>query len=155
MRLRDLLPAGVPQVIGSYEFTADRIIAFAEQFDPHDFHLDAEKAKGSLFGGLCASGWHVCSAAMKCNVAHLQAEADRISAEGGIPPQIGPSPGVRNLKWLRPVFAGDVITYTMAFNHDTPVPGRPGRYLCDLSYAGTNQNGEMVMQFDCAVVEFD
>ena len=85
----------------------------------------------------------------------LQAEADRISAEGGIPPQIGPSPGVRNLKWLRPVFAGDVITYTMAFNHDTPVPGRPGRYLCDLSYAGTNQNGEMVMQFDCAVVEFD
>ena len=52
MRMRELLPAGEPMVIGAYEFTAERIIEFAQEFDPHFFHLDAEKAKQSLFGGL-------------------------------------------------------------------------------------------------------
>lgn len=155
MRLRDVLPTGEPQIIGTYEFTAERIIEFASEFDPHFFHMDAEMAKDSLFGGLCASGWHVCSAAMKCNVANLMAQARRITAEGGIPPKIGPSPGIRNLKWLRPVFAGDVVTYSMTFNSDRPVPNRPDRHICDLSYEGVNQNGDKVMQFDCAVVEFN
>jgi acyl dehydratase len=155
MRLRDLLPAGEAQAIGSYEFTAERIIKFAEEFDPHFFHTDAEKAKQSLFGGLCASGWHICSAAMKCNVANIAAQATRVIAEGGVPPKLGPSPGIRNLKWLKPVFAGDVVTYSMIFNHDTPVPNRPGRHMCDLTYEGVNQDGEMVMRFDCTVVEFD
>ena len=155
MKLKELLPAGEPMAIGAYEFTADEIIEFAGEFDPHFFHLDAEKAKQSLFGALCASGWHVCAAAMKCNVANLVEQTARIHAEGGVPPKLGPSPGVRNLKWLRPVFAGDVITYWMQFNHDAPMPDRPGRTLCDLTYEGVNQNGEKVMRFDCSVVEFD
>lgn len=155
MRLRDLLTVGEFVEIGTYEFTPERIIAFAREFDPHFFHLDADKAQHSLFGGLCASGWHVCSAAMKCNVDNISGKTARIRAEGGIPPKLGPSPGFRNLKWLKPVFAGDVVTYSMRFNHDNPVPNRPGRYLCDLSYEGVNQNGEKVMQFDCGVLEFD
>lgn len=154
MRLKDLLPAGEPVVIGSYEFTAERIIEFASEFDPHFFHIDAEKARQSLFGGLCASGWHVCSAAMKCNVASLFERTAKILAAGGIPPRLGPSPGIRNLKWLKPVFAGDVVTYSMQFNHDAPVPGQPGRRICDLTYEGVNQNDEKVMRFDCSVVEF-
>jgi acyl dehydratase len=155
MRLRDLLPAGEAQAIGTYEFTAERIVEFAKEFDPHFFHVDAEKAKQSLFGGLCASGWHICSAAMKCNVANIAAQAKRITAEGGTPPKLGPSPGIRNLKWLKPVFAGDIVTYSMTFNHDTSVPNRPGRHMCDLTYEGVNQDGERVMRFDCTVVEFD
>lgn len=155
MRMRDILPAGEPVAIGSYEFTADRIIEFAREFDPHFFHVDAEKAKDSLFGGLCASGWHVCSAAMKCNVAGIFSRNARLRAEGLAPPKLGPSPGIRNLKWLKPVFAGDTVTYSMRFNHDTPVPNRPGRHVCDLTYEGVNQQGETVMRFDCSVVEFD
>lgn len=155
MRLRELLPAGEPRIIGTYEFTAERIIEFATEFDPHFFHIDAEAAKDSLFGGLCASGWHICAAAMKCNVTNFAALANRIASEGGELPKIGPSPGIRHLKWLKPVFAGDVVTYSMTFNHDAPVPTRPGRYLADLTFEGVNQNGEKVMRFDSSVVEFD
>ena len=155
MKLRELLPAGKSAVIGSYQFTADRIIEFATEFDPHFFHVDAEKAKQSLFGALCASGWHVCAAAMKCNVANIFEQNAQIHADGGTPPKLGPSPGVRNLKWLKPVFAGDTVTYSMQFNSDSPVPNRPGRHLCDLTYEGVNQRGEKVMRFDCSVVEFD
>lgn len=154
MRLRHLLPAGEARIIGSYEFTAERIVEFAREFDPHFFHVDPEQAKDSLFGALCASGWHVCAAAMKCNVANMAAEAKRIIGEGGEPPKIGPSPGIRNLKWLKPVFAGDTVTFSMTFNHDAPVPTRPGRYICDLTFEGVNQKGEKVMQFDSSVVEF-
>ena len=155
MRLRDLLPPGETRIIGSYEFTAERIIGFATEFDPHFFHIDAEQAKASMFGGLCASGWHVCSAAMKCNVANMQAVASQVIAEGGTPPRIGPSPGIRNLKWLKPVFAGDVVSYSMTFNRDAPVPSRPGRHICDLTFEGVNQNGATVMRFDSSVVEFE
>ena len=61
----------------------------------------------------------------------------------------------RNLKWLKPVFAGDTVTYTMRFNGSRPVPNRPGRSLVDISYAGVNQNGEQVFSMDGSVVEFD
>jgi acyl dehydratase len=155
MRLRELLEVGAPVTIGSYQFTSDLIIAFAREFDPHFFHTDPELARQSLFGGLCASGWHVCSAAMKCNVAYIFSNNEAIRAAGGTPPKLGPSPGVRNLKWLKPVFAGDTVTYSMRFNGDAPVPHRHGRHLCNLTYEGVNQNGEAVMRFDCAVVEFE
>jgi acyl dehydratase len=155
MRLREFSPAGEPKVIGAYEFTAEKIIEFAQEFDPHFFHIDPEKAKQSLFGGLCASGWHVCSAAMKCNAAHIVEENARILAAGGIPPKLGPSPGIRNLKWLKPVFAGDVITFSMRFNDDAPMPDRLGHHLSDITYEGVNQHGEKVMRFDCNVVEFE
>jgi acyl dehydratase len=155
MKIRDFLTPGEPVEIGSYEFTAEGITAFAREFDPHFFHVDAEKAKQSLFGGLCASGWHVCSAAMKCGVASISEWSAGILAEGGEPPKLGPSPGVRDLKWLKPVFAGDTVTYTMRFNRDTPIPNRPGRNLCDFTYEGINQRGEPVMRFEASVVEFD
>jgi acyl dehydratase len=153
--MRELLDVGKPVVIGAYEFTADLIVEFAREFDPHFFHTDPELAKQSLFGGLCASGWHVCAAAMKCNVANIYRQNEAIRASGGTPPKLGPSPGIRNLKWLKPVFAGDSVTYSMQFNGDAPVPHRPGRHICNLTYEGVNQHGEMVMRFDCGVVEFE
>lgn len=155
MRMRELLEVGKPVVIGTYEFTADLIVEFAREFDPHSFHTDPELAKQSLFGGLCASGWHVCAAAMKCNVASIYHQNEAIRADGGTPPKLGPSPGIRNLKWLKPVFAGDTVTYSMQFNGDAPVPHRPGRHICNLTYEGVNQHGETVMRFDCGVVEFE
>jgi acyl dehydratase len=155
MRLRDMLATDGFVTIGTYEFDAERIIEFAREFDPHFFHVDAEAARHSLFGGLCASGWHVCAAAMKCNVAFMKSEIGRAIAAGNAPPKVGPSPGIRNLKWLKPVFAGDTVTFAVRYVDDKPVPNRPGRHICDLSYEGTNQNGEKVLQFECSVVEFE
>lgn len=155
MRIRDIYQPGVPVIIGSYEVTAERITEFAKEFDPHFFHVDEEQAQHSLFGGLCASGWHVCAAAMQCNVANIQRLSAQLEAEGKTPPKLGPSPGISDLRWLKPVFAGDVVTFSMQFNHDNPVPTRPGRHVTNLTFEGVNQKNEKVMRFDCNVLEFD
>jgi acyl dehydratase len=155
MKVRDLMSVGEQVEIGRFEFTAEKIIAFAKKFDPQYFHLDAERAKESVLGGLCASGWHVSAAMMKCNVAAIERQAREVMARGKTPPKFGPSPGFKNLKWLKPVHSGDTITYFMRFNGDRPIPNRPGRNLVDISYAGVNQRGELVYSMDGSVVEFD
>jgi len=155
MRLRELLVAGERNEIGRFTFTAESIVAFARKFDPQYFHLDAEKAKDSVLGGLCASGWHVSAAMMRCNVEAIERQARAVAAQGGEPPKFGPSPGFRNLKWLKPVHAGDTVTYFMRFTGDRPVPSRPGRNIVELSYEGVNQRGKLVYTVDCTVVEFD
>jgi acyl dehydratase len=155
MKSVEIMTPGEQVEIGRFEFTAEKIIAFATKFDPQYFHLDAEKAKDSVLGGLCASGWHIVAAMMKCNVEAIERQAREVSARGDTPPKFGPSPGFRNLKWLKPVFAGDTVTYTMRFNGSRPVPNRPGRNLVDISYGGVNQKGEPVFSMDGSVVEFD
>ncbi|MCK1977932.1 hypothetical protein LNK15_12930, partial [Jeotgalicoccus huakuii] len=62
---------GQAVIIGSYTFTAEEIIDFARKYDPQPFHLDSEAAKKSVFGGLCASGWHTTAVFMKLNVASI------------------------------------------------------------------------------------
>jgi acyl dehydratase len=155
MKAREVLTPGEALEIGSFEFTAEKIIAFAEKFDPQYFHLDAERAKASVLGGLCASGWHVSAAMMKCNVAAIERQAREVIARGETPPKFGPSPGFKNLKWIKPVYAGDTVTYFMRFNDDRPIPNRPGRNIVDMSYEGFNQKNELVFSVDCSVVEFD
>ena len=97
--------------LGSFTFTAELIKKFAGQFDPQRFHLDEEEGRKSLFGGLTASGWHVAAVCMKVLVAHAQLRA-RQAAERGEEVAIGgPSPGFRDLRWIKPVLAGDTITF--------------------------------------------
>ena len=155
MRMHEVMPKDEAVEIGSYEFTAERIMEFARDFDPQFFHLDAERAKNSVFGGLCASGWHISAAMMKCNVAFIKAQAKALMAEGKAPPKLGPSPGFKNLKWLKPAFAGDVVTYSARYIGARPIPSRPGRYFCDVAYEGRNQKNELIYSVDCSVVEFD
>ena len=90
MRMHEVMPKDEAVEIGSYEFTAERIMEFARDFDPQFFHLDAERAKNSVFGGLCASGWHISAAMMKCNVAFIKAQAKALMAEGKIAAQAWP-----------------------------------------------------------------
>jgi acyl dehydratase len=155
MKVRDIMTAGEQVEIGRFEFTAEKIIEFARKFDPQYFHVDAGKAKESVLGGLCASGWHVSAAMMKCNVEAIERQARDVVARGGTPPKFGPSPGFKNLKWLKPVHAGDTVTYVMRFTGDRPIPNRPGRNLVEMDYEGRNQRGELVYSVDCSVVEFD
>jgi acyl dehydratase len=154
MMLLDMLPAGERLTLGSYDFDADNIVRFARQYDPHFFHLDEEEARQSVFGGLCASGWHVCAAAMKNFIAFMDREMGKVTGAGEDAPKPGPSPGIRNLKWLKPVYAGDRATFFLTVHSSDPIISRPGRNMCQLTFEGENQDGEKVLSFDCAMIEF-
>src|SRR5258705_4149754 len=97
--------------VGSFTFTADSIKRFAAQFDPQAFHLDEEAGRKSLFGGLAASGWHVGSVCMKLLVADGQRLTKEALARGEKIAVWGPSPGFRELRWIKPVLAGGTISY--------------------------------------------
>lgn len=153
MLMTDLFPAGERVELGTKLFSAEDIIRFARRFDPQPFHVDAEQAKESLFGGLCASGWHTSAGWMATFLAFWSAECSRLAAEGSAPPQLGPSPGFRKLAWLRPVFAGDSITYFVTPIDSRPLASRPGWRVNSMLSEGRNQNGEWVIRFESTVLE--
>src|SRR6267154_1845554 len=111
MRFFEDLEIGRRREVGSFTFTPDGIKKFAAQFDPQRFHLDEEAGRKSLFGGLAASGWHVGSVCMKMLVADGQRQAAEAAARGEKVAIWGPSPGFRDLRWIRPVLAGDTIRF--------------------------------------------
>ncbi len=118
----DRVEPGMVVDIGNHTFEREEIIAFAEQFDPQRFHLDEEAAKDSLFGALCASGWHVVSIWMRLNVAHRKFELARLTGVSENAIVFGPSPGIRNLRWRHPVFPGDTIRFTNTITRQAPHP---------------------------------
>ena len=147
----DEMRLGDASELGSHRFDADEIVRFARTFDPQPFHVDPEAARRSLFGGLCASGWHTAAVWMKRMIAHrdpMDAEAVRI---GRRPARLGPSPGFRNLRWSKPVYAGDTISYRSAITGLRPSASRPGWGLASHRNSGTNQHGEEVFSFEGAV----
>ncbi|AKH99405.1 acyl dehydratase [Hoeflea sp. IMCC20628] len=143
---------GTRRELGSHVFTAEAIIDFARQFDPQRFHIDAEAAKDSIFGGLCASGWHTAATWMKLNLASNAAEAKLADAEGRSLPEFGPSPGFRNLRWFKPVFAGDEIFYSRTVRGTRPLASRPGWSILELTSEACDKDGELVMSFDSAAL---
>lgn len=128
-----------------YTFTRDAIIDFARQFDPQPFHLDEDAAKASLFGALCASGWHTGSAfILRIVEARMQANSGPI-ARGERLPAYGPSPGFRDLRWLKPVFVGDTIEFRSRLARKIDLKSRPTRGLLENEVQGRNQKGEVVI----------
>src|SRR3954471_17016327 len=136
------LEIGQRRELGSYTFTAEAIKRFAAQFDPQRFHLDEEAGRNSLFGGLAASGWHVGSACMKLLVADGRRQATEAAARGERVAVWGPSPGFRDLRWIKPVLAGDVITYASEVASKRTSESRPGWGIVEARNTGTNQRGE-------------
>lgn len=143
---------GARRELGSYVFTADSIVEFARQFDPQRFHVDAEAAKQSVFGGLCASGWHTASVWMKLNIASSAIETRNALVEGRAVPEFGPSPGFRNLRWFKPVYAGDELFYARVVRGTRPLNSRPGWSILELTCEARNAAGELVMSFDSAAL---
>ena len=133
---------------GSYLFTKENIIRFAQKYDPQPFHLDEEAAKKSLFGALCASGWHTGAACMRKIVDFNKAQYEAAIARGEKPLPGGPSPGFKNLKWLKPVFAGDTVTYSSEITELRESATRPQWGIMFAKIIGVNQNGERVYEFD-------
>ncbi len=143
----DEINVGDRREFGSFTFTADAIKAFAVQFDPQTFHLDEEAGRNSLFGGLAASGWHIGSVCMKLLVADRQRQAEAAAARNEDFAVWGPSPGFRELKWIKPVLAGDTITYGNEVVALRTSESRPQWGIVQALNTGTNQLGEVVYSF--------
>jgi acyl dehydratase len=144
MRFFEDLVVGQRRELGSFIFTAELIKKFAAQFDPQRFHLDEEEGRNSLFGGLAASGWHVGSVCMKLLVADGQRQAAEAAARGEEVAIWGPSPGFRELRWIRPVLAGDTISFASELESLRTSEKRPEWGIAQARNSGTNQRGEPV-----------
>jgi acyl dehydratase len=144
MRFFEDLEIGQRRELGSFTFTAELIKKFATQFDPQSFHLDEEAGRNSLFGGLAASGWHVGSVCMKLLVADGQRQAAEAAARGEKVAVWGPSPGFRELRWIRPVLAGDTISFASEIETMRTSEKRPEWGIVQGRHSGTNQRGELV-----------
>jgi acyl dehydratase len=138
------MAVGQRREVGSFTFTADGIRKFAAQFDPQRFHLDEEEGRKSLFGGLAASGWHVGSVCMKLMVADGQRRAKAAAERGEKIAVWGPSPGFRELRWIRPVLAGDTVSFASEVESLRLSEKRPEWGIVTARNTGTNQRGELV-----------
>src|SRR6202012_792985 len=112
--------------------------------DPQRFHLDEEEGRRSLFGGLAASGWHVGSVCMKLLVADGQRQAEEAAARGEEVAVWGPSPGFRELRWIKPVLAGDIVHFASEIIAKRGWKRRPEGGPVQPRHTGTNQRGELV-----------
>lgn len=148
MTLDEYFGIGTTTILGSYRFEAEAIKEFARKYDPQPFHVDEEAARRSVFGRLCASGWHTTAVWMKLNLAHRGPVWD-----GPVPaPEFGPSPGFRNLKWLKPVYAGETVTFTRIGLDHRPLASRPGWHLLTIHSDGFDSSGDKVIEFDSSVL---
>ena len=147
----DLLEVGMKLELGSHTFEADEIVRFAKKFDPQVFHLSEEGAKDSIFGQLCASGWHTGSIWMRHNIASFASELMRLTEHKGTEPVIGPSPGLRDLKWPAPVYVGDTIAFYSEITGKRSSARRPGWGILTVHSYGVNQNNVRVIAMGGAV----
>ena len=113
--------------------TQEAIVAFAGQFDPQYFHLDPEKAKGSIFGGLVASGWHTAAMVMRLWVDEIVSHTVSMG-----------SPGVEELRWPAPVRPGDTLTAKAVVLELRPSKSRPEMGLVRWRAETFNQRNELV-----------
>ncbi|MGX9350562.1 MaoC family dehydratase [Shimia sp. W99] len=121
---------------GAYKVTRDEIIEFASKYDAQFFHLDDEKAKSSLFGGLCASGWHTCAMTMAMMVEDMETRGRSLG-----------SPGLDDLRWIKPVYPGDTLSVEMTVLATKPSQSRPEIGFVTSRTTVSNQNGDQVMTF--------
>jgi acyl dehydratase len=138
---------GAQREFGSFTFTAEDIKKFATQFDPQRFHLDEDEGRKSLFGGLAASGWHVAAVCMKLLVADGKRLAAEAAARGETVAVWGPSPGFRELRWIKPVLAGDTIRFSSRVETKRTSEKRPEWGILQVRNTGINQRGEVAYSF--------
>lgn len=123
--------------LGHITPTREEIIAFASQFDPQPFHLDDEGGKASMFGGLCASGWHTCSMAMRLMVTNFLHETSSLG-----------SPGLENIKWTKPVYPNDTLRLQTTVLETKPMGSRPDVGMTRNLWEMFNQHGDKVLQME-------
>ena len=143
---------GETVTLGTHTFGAEEIKAFARKYDSQLFHVDEEAAKGTLFGALCASGWHTAATWMKYNLKHREDAGDPPWQGPGPKPEFGPSPGFEKMRWLKPVYVGETVTFTRrALNHRA-LATRPGWRLLVLISEAFDSKGDKVLEFESSVL---
>ncbi|NTX07089.1 MaoC family dehydratase [Myxococcus sp. CA040A] len=134
MRYFDDFQPGEAIEAGPYVVSREEIIAFAKQFDPQPFHLSDEGGREGIFGGIIASGWHTASICHKLAVESLLGKSASLG-----------SPGLDELRWLRPVRPGDALSARFEVLATTPSRSKPDRGAIKFRFEVRNQNGEVVM----------
>ena len=134
----DLVPGTVRQ-LGTVTPTREEILAFAQKFDPQPFHLSEEGGKASLFGGLCASGWHTCSMAMGLMVRNFLLNSSSLG-----------SPGMESVTWLKPVHPGDTLRLEHEILESRPSKSKPDVGITRTVWRMYNQHGEQVLNMQGA-----
>jgi acyl dehydratase len=146
MYFEDFEPGQVDR-FGSYHFERDEMIRFARAYDPQAFHLDEEAGRSSIFGRMAASGWHTTAGMMKCWSAYSFGLRAERAKHGLALPEIGPSPGIEALKWPRPVYPGDTVSYWGEVLSKRLLTSRPRWGLTTSRIEGVNQDGVKVLTF--------
>ena len=126
--------AGEVLEVGDHLVTGEEIVAFAGRYDPQPFHLDDAAARDSIYGGLIASGWMTCGVLMRMLVDHV---ISPVASMG--------SPGVDELRWLRPVRPGDRLRARVTVLETRRSRSRPDRGIVRLHQEALNQDGEVVL----------
>jgi len=130
-------PVGMTVELPGPVLTRESILEYAQRYDPQPFHVDEEAAKRSPYGGLIASGWHTVSLAMRmiCDAYLLDAAS------------LG-SPGVNQVRWLKPVRPGDSLRLRMTVLEAKPSTSKPDRGTVLHRWDVLKQNGETVMTME-------
>lgn len=120
--------------LGSFSLTAEDIIEFARKYDPQPMHVDPDAARNSIYGGLIASGWHTASSYMRLLVDNVLKGTESIG-----------SPGIDNLRWLKPVRPGDTVRAKLVVLDARASNSRPEWGIVRSRGELVNQDGELVM----------
>jgi acyl dehydratase len=122
---------------GAYDLTAKEIVAFAEEFDPHPFHLDEEAAEASMLGTFAASGWHACAIVMRLM---YDGYLNRADGHG--------SPGLKEVRWLKPVRPGQRLRLARTCLNARPLASRPHLGICHFKWELIGEDGEVLLMMD-------
>ncbi|WP_294171547.1 MaoC family dehydratase [uncultured Sphingomonas sp.] len=136
------LEVGRDEVFGSVEVSRDEVIEFAQRYDPQPFHLSDEAAAKTHFGRIAASGWHTCAMAMSVIARHVVK-----TEQAGLG-----SPGVDELRWLKPVYPGDTLTISGTIIEKTPSRSKPRIGSFRTRTRVTNHDGADVLTFTSIVL---
>ena len=142
MRYFEDLVIGAETYFGSYEVTRDEVIDFARKYDPQPFHLSDEAAAKTHFGHIAASGWHTC--AMTMAVIARKVVDDEQAGLG--------SPGIDELRWLKPVYPGDTLHVRGEIIEKTPSRSKADIGSFRTRTTVTNQDDVPVMTFQSIVL---
>jgi acyl dehydratase len=136
------LEIGAETDFGTYEVTREEVLEFARKYDPQPFHLSDEAAAKTHFGRLAASGWHTCAMTMAVIARKVVNEE-----QAGLG-----SPGVDELRWLKPVYPGDTLHVSGKILEKTPSRSKPeiGSFRTETTV--TNQDDVPVMRFTSIVL---
>ena len=129
----DYIP-GLVCTYGSTLISEEDMLAFARQFDPQMIHTDPVAAADGPFGGLIASGWHTSAVMMQILVEHYLNDAVSLA-----------SPGVDELRWVKPVRPGDILSVRFTVIRARPSRTKPDRGLIHTAVEVLNQNDDPVM----------